>query len=371
MIIFFSALFLGIYLSILLILITGLFTHTRPNMGLATSIPGITIIVVTCNEEDNIAGCINALIKQDYLKEKIQILIIDDASRDDTYNIALDFASLYSFIKVIKKKNSAHWKSRKKEALNQALKYATGEFLFLTDADCRPVNSWIKDTLAQFNKDTGLIAGFSPQVSTEGSFWNGFLFMDSLSAAFVSAGTIGLKHGITCTGRNLAIRMQTIKDVGGYEQLPDSISGDDDFILQQVTRHPKWNAGYSFDKTTHVPAAGPEHFAAFIKQKKRHLSAGKYFNLKQQTGYAIYHFTNFGLWIIAIISLWTHIGFVLALLLKIFADWVAFKLFTKKLRLDFHFIHFLGWEVLFPAYHIFSGPGAFWGKIYWKTNQNI
>ncbi|MBN2413844.1 glycosyltransferase [candidate division KSB1 bacterium] len=369
MIIFIGVLFSVVYLVVPVLLMLGLIVQSNPQKTGIESTPAITIIVIARDEEKNIADCMNALLNQDFPKQKIQILIIDDDSRDNTYNIASSIASENPLVRVIKNTRSTNWKSRKKEALHQALHQAAGEFLFLTDADCRPGKSWIKDTLAEFDNTTGLVAGFSPQQSTGSSIWNGFLFADSLSAAFASAATIGLKRGVTCTGRNLAIRTQAVKDIGGYQYLPDSVSGDDDFILFQITRHPNWNVRYSFHKSTHVPAFGPENFSEFLRQKKRHISAGRYFDPGRQAGYGIYHLTNFGLWFAALMSFWTNHFLIVPLLFKILVDWIGLRLFTKKLSLGMDIIHFLIWEFLFPVYHILAAPGAMRGKISWKEDR--
>jgi len=363
-----GTLFFVIYLIILFFLFAGVVKQSRTQKNATAPVPDITIIVVARNEENNITDCLKSLVRQDYPKRKTQILIVDDDSHDNTFTLAQKLAAENPSVRVLKRSQSPDWKSRKKHALDQALQYATGEFLFLTDADCRPGKSWVADTLSQFDKTTGLIAGFSPQQSTGHPHWNGFLFVDSLSAAFAAAATIGLKRGVTSTGRNLAVRTLAIKDTGGYQQLPDSVSGDDDFILQQITRHPKWDVRYSFQSNTHVPAFGPVNFSEFLRQKKRHISAGRHFDRGQQAGYGIYHLANFGLWFIAIMGFWTNYLLILPLLIKLIVDWIGFKLFTKKMSININIFHFLMWEMLFPAYHILSAPGAFWGKIHWKEN---
>ncbi len=63
----------------------------------------ITIVVPTLNEEQNIGAIVNELVA---LKQKenlnIEIVVIDDNSTDDTYNIALCLKKQYPFISVYK-----------------------------------------------------------------------------------------------------------------------------------------------------------------------------------------------------------------------------------------------------------------------------
>ena len=63
--------------------------------------------------------------------------------------------------------------------------------MLFTDADCVPPRTWAKAMVSRFSKETGLVAGFSPQRAMGKKIWNGFLFLDSLAAAFVAAASIG------------------------------------------------------------------------------------------------------------------------------------------------------------------------------------
>ena len=46
----------------------------------------VSVLVPARNEEMNIVSCINGILSQSY--KKIEIIIIDDCSTDNTYNIA-------------------------------------------------------------------------------------------------------------------------------------------------------------------------------------------------------------------------------------------------------------------------------------------
>ena len=52
--------------------------------------PFISVIVPCRNEEKYINGCLDSLISQDYPKEKMEILVVDGASEDNTEEITIE-----------------------------------------------------------------------------------------------------------------------------------------------------------------------------------------------------------------------------------------------------------------------------------------
>lgn len=334
-----------------------------------TQLPPVSVIVSARNEEIRIERCLNALVQQQYPGPLLEIIVVDDRSTDKTSQIIKSMASEFRSIRPIRIKKRGLWTSAKKSALSAGSARACGSILLFTDADCIPPPAWVESVVRQYRPGIGMVAGFSPQDSDGSKRWNGFLFIDSLASAVVAAGSIGWGRGLTCTGRNLSCQREALDAIGRYDSLPDSVSGDDDFLLQAISRHPAWKAAYSFARESQVPAAGPGNLKKFLQQKRRHLSAGKYFTLGSQIGYGLYHFSNYGIWLISVFSVLGHLEFLVPLCIKIGFDWVALNLMARKLGTSCRFWDFMVWEVLFPLYHLISGPGAFWGRISWKPEM--
>ncbi|NIA29653.1 MAG: glycosyltransferase, partial [Actinobacteria bacterium] len=292
--------------------------------------PDISIIVPVRDGEETISQCVNALVVQDYPGKKLEILVVDDHSRDRSLEITKKLASQYSFVKVLENEKNENWASSKKSALETAVANASGSILLFTDADCVAPRTWAKAMVPRFSMETGLVAGFSPQRAAGKKSWNGFLFLDTLAAAFVAAGSIGWGRGITCAGRNVAVRTETLHDVGGYESTPDSLSGDDDFLLQTISKNPNWQVGYCFDPASFVNAEGPKNLKHFIRQKQRHISAGKHYSFYAQLGFGLYHFLNYLLWISAFVGVFVDAGLIVPLAIKVIVDYGAFGYFAGK-----------------------------------------
>src|SRR5215467_11647243 len=54
--------------------------------------PSVTVVVPAYNEERQIAGAIEALLQQDYPRDRSQFLIVSDASTDSTDDIVRSYA---------------------------------------------------------------------------------------------------------------------------------------------------------------------------------------------------------------------------------------------------------------------------------------
>lgn len=90
----------------------------------AVSLPFVSIIIPSFNEEANIARCIESALAIDY--PEYEILVVDDGSRDLTLPIIENYN--VSYIRM----RSNHGKSA---ALNLGLERAKGDIVFFTDSD--------------------------------------------------------------------------------------------------------------------------------------------------------------------------------------------------------------------------------------------
>jgi cellulose synthase/poly-beta-1,6-N-acetylglucosamine synthase-like glycosyltransferase len=91
-------------------------------------LPKVSVMVPACNEEDCLAKTVKSLLKLNYPRNKLQIIVIDDGSTDKTLEIARRFEK--RGVLVLTKPNGG-----KGTALNLGLEHATGEIVGCLDAD--------------------------------------------------------------------------------------------------------------------------------------------------------------------------------------------------------------------------------------------
>ncbi len=97
--------------------------------------PAMTIIVAAKDEQDNIRGCLESLLAQDY--PNLEVICANDRSTDDTSRIAHELADKDSRLRVIDIDHLPESWTGKCHAVHSAIGQARGEWLLLTDADCR------------------------------------------------------------------------------------------------------------------------------------------------------------------------------------------------------------------------------------------
>ena len=91
--------------------------------------PSTTIIVPCFNEERTVAKTVDSLLALDYPKEKLEIFLVDDGSKDGTWDIMQKYAKLPR-VRIFQKKNGG-----KHTALNLALGHVDSELVGCLDAD--------------------------------------------------------------------------------------------------------------------------------------------------------------------------------------------------------------------------------------------
>ena len=88
----------------------------------------VSIIVPVYNGEKVLPHCIESIINQDY--KDIEIILIDDGSKDDSFRIISDYAKKDDRIVPVHKQNSGVSSTR-----NMALDMATGDYIQFIDVD--------------------------------------------------------------------------------------------------------------------------------------------------------------------------------------------------------------------------------------------
>ena len=93
----------------------------------------VSVIVPTYNDEEYLRECIEHIIGQDLGFENIQLIIIDDQSKDKSYEISMEYAKKYPDNIIVRKtdKNS----NSGGRPRNIGIKCATGKYLMFSDAD--------------------------------------------------------------------------------------------------------------------------------------------------------------------------------------------------------------------------------------------
>ena len=114
----------------------------------------ISVIVPVYNVAAYLPECLDSVLSQDY--EKLEVILIDDGSTDDSGTICDDYAARDGRIRVIHQKNGGA-----AAAKNAGLRAATGEYLSFVDSDdfLEPnVYGYMLSLLRTYDVDTAVFA---------------------------------------------------------------------------------------------------------------------------------------------------------------------------------------------------------------------
>lgn len=105
--------------------------------------PSVTVIVPTFNEAGLIKKRLENINAQDFPKDKLDVVVVDSGSTDRTAEIAENWSSRNSDLRVKLVQESG--RTGKAHALNIGLTHASGEIIVLADAD----SFWSQDSLKE------------------------------------------------------------------------------------------------------------------------------------------------------------------------------------------------------------------------------
>lgn len=106
----------------------------------------VTIVVPVYNVEKYLRQCIESLVNQDY--ENVEIILVDDGSKDNSLKICEEFEKKYKNIKLIKQTNSGVSVAR-----NKGIENANGEWICFVDSDDYMEENMISKMMEQTKKE--------------------------------------------------------------------------------------------------------------------------------------------------------------------------------------------------------------------------
>ncbi|MFX0003032.1 MAG: glycosyltransferase [Candidatus Hermodarchaeota archaeon] len=187
----------------------------------------ISILIACKNERVLLERTMDSIVKSDYPKEKIQLIIITSGSTDDTTEYCSIFAREHSEIE-IKVLSKDLPKKGKPAALNYGLEHVSHDIVVLYDSGCILKPNTLKNLISPFhNEKTDAVIGpvlvknWKDNKLTKGIF---------LDYGIVSGGGLlfEIKNRLGSSaysfGRNFAVRTKYLRKYGGFNE--DSMTED-------------------------------------------------------------------------------------------------------------------------------------------------
>lgn len=354
------------WIGTVLWLFVGLYRHKPRRRSLR---PRVSVLIAARNEAGNITRCLTAMAAQNYPAERWEIIIIDDNSTDSTRAEIRAFRGKFHEMKILSVTAPPLGVAPKKHALAKGIMVAEGEIILTTDADCEPSAGWVSSMASHFDKGVDAVAGISPLAGK--GLVGKIAGLDSLINAVVSAGSIGQGRPVTVAGRNFGFRRSVFMEIGGYGEDIQGASGDDDLLLQRISRHGgkvKFNA----EVAGHVLSSAPPTLDAWWRMKRRHISAGKRYQPLLVTFSAMLYLFQVGLILMAALAIAGHLSlefFIAIFGIKFAVDMATVARGAVIMKVRKWLIPFIIAELISPILFTILIPTAMVGKISWKGRE--
>ncbi len=255
----------------------------------------VSLIICAKDEAKNLKKNIPLWLAQDH--PNFEIILINDASMDDTLEVIKSFANKDPRISIVNLENNEAFWGSKKYALTLGIKQAKNKRMLFTDADCRPSSEeWITNMSSNFSKQKQLILGYGAYEKSAGLL-NALIRYETLitAAQYFSYAKAGIPYmGV---GRNLGYTSDLYYSTNGFMSHMKIPSGDDDlFVNEAATRE---NIEICCDINAFTYSEPKESWKAWKVQKKRHISTAKFYKSKHKILLGIYYTFNLVFWLLA------------------------------------------------------------------------
>lgn len=120
----------------------------------------ISVVIPAYNEEANIYNCLQSITNANYPREKIEVIVVDNGSDDNTRTIAEGLADIVlrdDYLKI-------------SGLRNLGVEHATGEIICFIDADCIVTPDWLQ-AASMYIDNKEVVAWGAPPETPEKATW--------------------------------------------------------------------------------------------------------------------------------------------------------------------------------------------------------
>lgn len=221
--------FLGLYFAVFIFL--TFFEHRKViyQTPKKQDFPSVCLIVPCYNEENNVERAVKSLVDLDYPKEKLEVIVVDDGSQDNTFLKATAFAEKNKRVRVFRKENGGKY-----TALNYAIEKTSSEFVGSVDADSYVDASALKKLMRYFDDPKVTAVTSTVKIAEPKTILEGVQFVEYLIAAFLRK-VFSFIDSISVTPGPLSIfRKEVFKVLGPYREAHQTEDLEMAFRLQKA-----------------------------------------------------------------------------------------------------------------------------------------
>ena len=208
--------FISVFVSLFWMIVNSVSKQHKKEIVVLKNFPKVTVAIPVWNEEKSIISTLECILNLDYPLDKLEIIIVDDKSTDNTVGVVKKFISKHKNILLIE-----HSKNKGKAgAMNTALSKARGDFFWVYDADSYCSKDLLKNLVSRFyeknNGDVGAVVSIT-LIKNQGNVVEKMQRLEYVMTAFIRklTGTVDTLH---ITNALSLFKTQLIKKLGVFDE---------------------------------------------------------------------------------------------------------------------------------------------------------
>jgi len=132
---------------------SGFVSCRRPSLKETDEVPQVSVVIPVKDRADDLRHCLHSLKNLAYPPEKLQVVVVDDGSSDNTPEVARELGAVLV--------HSGAVAGGPALARNRGVAAASGEIVAFIDSDCTAAKNWLLDLLPAFaDPDVAAVGGW-------------------------------------------------------------------------------------------------------------------------------------------------------------------------------------------------------------------
>ncbi|PCJ64049.1 MAG: hypothetical protein COA58_13755 [Bacteroidetes bacterium] len=321
----------------------------------------VSVLVPFRNEESNLPVLIKSIQELAESMHEIEFIFINDHSTDSSVKI---LEALIPGARVL----NLEKETGKKAGVSEGIRYATGDIILQTDADCILPSDWINEMVRPFEDSAIKLVSGPVRFTDAKNFWGKLVNLDFAALIAIGAAHIEWGKPLMCNGANMAYRKREVEDMAFNTE---KASGDDVFLLQYIAKNHQDSICFLKSKRALVYTDGPKTFTEFWNQRLRWSSKNGDYEDKTNIWVLIMIWLYNVIIVVSLMSLHPT-GFLVAaflILFKILAEDKFYGTFSEFFGINLWFKNLLFGQPFHILYMVILPPISQLLKYKWKERK--
>ncbi|RME55336.1 glycosyltransferase family 2 protein [Candidatus Woesearchaeota archaeon] len=208
--------FLGLFVSVFWIQVAFASNEKKTSKPYE---PNVSFLVPAWNEEKTLRKTVESILNLDYPKEKIEIVIVNDGSVDNTQKIGEELVEENKDvnIKLINRTRSPE-QFTKAPALNEGLKHVTGEYVACLDSDSTVEKNSLKKIFEMFDDEKTAAVISAIKVANPYNIFAKIQRLEYILATFVRKLMSKIDTLHITPGALSVYKTDIVRQIGGFDE---------------------------------------------------------------------------------------------------------------------------------------------------------